>query len=296
MDYHQPFRTVLVVGALIILPIMAYHRLKSQATGEKLDRWQEGPFILFTLRPAGVATMLGLLAFMINPSWMAWSSVRLPEWLRWTGVGLGVLAAGLLVWTLRRLGPNLTDTVVTRKAHSLITGGPYRWVRHPFYVAGGLAVPGQFVDRSQLVPVLRRRIGLRPDGRPHANGRRAFGGAFWGLLSSVHGSDGALFATDWRVSNVAPNKALQPTAGGGTYERPRLKPGVMPLGRGTIRIRCGDTSAFQRRWNGSRRVYSAGDLCSVTECRVRLRWSTLVQFITVTNRRAAWRRDPRDLG
>ena len=140
MDQDQTFRVVLTVGALIVLPVMAYHRLKSQATGETLDRWQEGRFILFTLRPIGVAAMLGLLAFMLNPLWMVWSSVALPEWLRWTGVGLGVLAAGLLVWTLRTLGPNLTDTVVTRKAHRLVTGGPYHWVRHPFYDAVGLTV------------------------------------------------------------------------------------------------------------------------------------------------------------
>lgn len=68
MDYDQTFRIVLIVGALIVFPIMAYHRLKSQATGETLDRWQEGRFILFTLRPVGVAAMVGLLAFMINPS------------------------------------------------------------------------------------------------------------------------------------------------------------------------------------------------------------------------------------
>ncbi len=140
MDHDQTFQIVLIVGALILFPIMAYHRLKSQATGESLDRWQEGRFILFTLRPVGVAAMLGLLAFMINPAWMAWSSVTLPAWLRWTGVGVGVLAGGLLIWTFRSLGPNLTDTVVTRRAHTLVTSGPYRWVRHPFYDAVGLAV------------------------------------------------------------------------------------------------------------------------------------------------------------
>ena len=39
----------------------------------------------------------------------------------------------LLLWTFHCLGKNLTDTVVTRRAHSLVMHGPYRWVRHPFY-------------------------------------------------------------------------------------------------------------------------------------------------------------------
>ncbi len=42
--------------------------------------------------------------------------------------------------TLRSLGKNLTDTVVTRRAHTLVTSAPYRWVRHPFYDALALAV------------------------------------------------------------------------------------------------------------------------------------------------------------
>jgi protein-S-isoprenylcysteine O-methyltransferase Ste14 len=82
--------------------------------------------------------MAGLVAYMVNPGWMSWSSFRLPVWLRWTGVGMGVVAAGLLLWTLANLGKNLTDTVVTRRAHTLVSIGPYRWVRHPFYVAVAL--------------------------------------------------------------------------------------------------------------------------------------------------------------
>jgi protein-S-isoprenylcysteine O-methyltransferase Ste14 len=140
MTQDETFRIALIVGAVLIFPIMFYHRVKSQSTGERLDRWQEGPFILFTLRPIGVSAMLGLLAFMIDPTWMAWASVPLPVWLRWVGVGLGAVAGGLLVWTLRSLGPNLTDTVVTRNKHTLVTTGPYRWVRHPFYVAVGLMI------------------------------------------------------------------------------------------------------------------------------------------------------------
>ena len=140
MDHEQIFRIILILGFVAILPIGAWHRIKSQATGEKLDRRQEGLFILFTLRPTVAAGMVGLIVYMTDPSLMAWSSAPLPIWLRWLGVVLGIIAGLLLTVTFRTLGKNLTDTVVTREEHVLVTSGPYRWVRHPFYVAFLLAV------------------------------------------------------------------------------------------------------------------------------------------------------------
>lgn len=139
MNQDLTFRTVLIVAFLLLVPIVVYHRLKSH-TDEKLDRRQEGLFILATLRPVGLVFILGLIAYMVDPSWMAWSSVPLPDWLRWTGAGVYALAWGLLFWTLRGLGTNLTDTVVTRREHALVTSGPYRWVRHPFYDSVALLV------------------------------------------------------------------------------------------------------------------------------------------------------------
>jgi protein-S-isoprenylcysteine O-methyltransferase Ste14 len=115
MDQDGTFRMILLVGLVILVPIVAYHRVRSQLTGEKLDRSQEGLFILLTLRPLGFAMMAGLIAFIISPAAMAWSSVPLPIWMRWIGVALGVVAGVLLTWTLRTLGKNLTDTVVTRR-------------------------------------------------------------------------------------------------------------------------------------------------------------------------------------
>lgn len=140
MSHDQTFRAVLIVGFLLVVPVAIYHRLKSQASGEKLDRRQEGLFVLVTLRPLGAVAWLGLIAYMVKPSWMAWSSVALPESLRWAGAGVGAVAGGLLLWTLSSLGKNLTDTVVTRREHTLVTSGPYRWVRHPFYDAAALCV------------------------------------------------------------------------------------------------------------------------------------------------------------
>jgi len=140
MNHDQTFRAALIAILLLTLPIGVYHRLKSQSTREKLDRRQEGLFILVTLRSVGIAFWLGLIAWMVDPGWMSWSSLPLPTWLRWTGVGNIVIACGLTIWTLRCLGKNLTDTVVTRQQHTLVMHGPYRWVRHPFYDCAALLV------------------------------------------------------------------------------------------------------------------------------------------------------------
>ena len=140
MNPDDTFAAVLRIGWLILLPVMVFHRVRSQMTGEPLDRRQEGMLVLLTLRPAGIAHIVGLIAYMINPSRMSWSAMPLPIWLRWTGVAIGAAAGCLLVWTLASLGKNLTDTVVTRKAHTLVTTGPYRWVRHPFYGAVALSM------------------------------------------------------------------------------------------------------------------------------------------------------------
>lgn len=141
MDNDNVFRLILIIGFVVVFPVGVYHRLKAHlASKEKLNRRAEGLFILTTLRPIAIVGMLGLLAFMINPGWMSWSSVNLPIGVRWLGVGLGVIAAVLLIVVFRSLGTNLTDTVVTRARHTLVTSGPYRWVRHPFYVAGAFAM------------------------------------------------------------------------------------------------------------------------------------------------------------
>jgi protein-S-isoprenylcysteine O-methyltransferase Ste14 len=140
MNDHQLFRLILLAAFALFLPFGVYHRWKSR-TGEPLHRRQEGIFMLVVLRATGLAGILGVLVWLFNPAWMAWAELSVPGALRWTGVGLGLVSGLLFCWTLRSLGRNLTDTVVTRREHTLITTGPYRWVRHPFYTATALAVP-----------------------------------------------------------------------------------------------------------------------------------------------------------
>jgi protein-S-isoprenylcysteine O-methyltransferase Ste14 len=144
MHEDKIFHLILTAGFFLLVPVGLYHRLKSH-TDEALDRRQEGMFILVSLRLTGLAGMAGLLAYIIDPASMGWSALPLPAWLRWIGVVLGSAGGLLMTWTLHTLGRNLTDTVVTRKDHVLVTGGPYQFVRHPFYLSSFLAIAANFL-------------------------------------------------------------------------------------------------------------------------------------------------------
>ncbi len=137
MTDESVFRSIVMVSIAITLPIGLYHRIRSQATREKLARREEGIFIMIGLRLCGLLALIALSVHLIKPSWMVWSSITLPTWLRWIGAFISLFAVPpLLFWTFHSLGKNLTDTVVTRREHTLVTHGPYRWVRHPFYDVG----------------------------------------------------------------------------------------------------------------------------------------------------------------
>lgn len=145
MTAEDPFRMAFVFVAVVTVAVAAYHRVQAGKSGERLNRREEGLVILVSLRLAGLLLWAGALAYLIDPGWMAWSAVPLPSWVRWMGVVPGLACVMLLYWALKNLGKNLTDTVVTRAAHTLVTTGPYRWVRHPFYVAVGLLVLSAFL-------------------------------------------------------------------------------------------------------------------------------------------------------
>lgn len=134
-----PYQCLLLAGLILVLPVAAWFGLRA-ATDERLDRLQEGLPLLVGIRGAGMAHLLGVLAYVADPAQLAWSQFPLPPWLRYSGALLGAAAWGLLGWTLSHLGRNLTDTVVVRREARLVTSGPYQFVRHPFYGAVALAM------------------------------------------------------------------------------------------------------------------------------------------------------------
>ncbi|QDU25868.1 Isoprenylcysteine carboxyl methyltransferase (ICMT) family protein [Anatilimnocola aggregata] len=132
------FRIALVVVIVLTMVVTVYHRLQAAKSGEKISHKDEGYLSATVLRLAGLVLWISTFGYLFFPTYFQWAAMPLPAWLRWTGVVTGALCSLLMYWTLSSLGKNLTDTVVTRSEATLVTSGPYRWVRHPFYVTAAL--------------------------------------------------------------------------------------------------------------------------------------------------------------
>jgi len=127
----------------IFLPTVAialYHRLRAASSGERVSHKDEGYAFAAVLRVAGLGLWTATFAYLLYPPSVQFAAISLPAWLRWSGAFSGGLAILLAYWTLTSLGKNLTDTVYVRTAAILVMHGPYRWVRHPFYVTVGLLI------------------------------------------------------------------------------------------------------------------------------------------------------------
>lgn len=129
-----------ILAALILftgMGISFYFRLKAdRESGEKLSRKADGSVMMNVIRIGGLVLWLSPLVYLINPAWMAWSKIGLPEWTRWLGVGIGILCVFGIYWLFSSIGSGITPVSATRREHKLSTRGIYRWVRHPLYTIG----------------------------------------------------------------------------------------------------------------------------------------------------------------
>jgi protein-S-isoprenylcysteine O-methyltransferase Ste14 len=83
----------------------------------------------------GLIGFLALLVYVLRPDWLAWASLPFPMWLRWSGVGLALAGFGLVRWAQNTPGENWSDRPRMQQEQSLVTEGPYRFIRHPIYTA-----------------------------------------------------------------------------------------------------------------------------------------------------------------
>ena len=131
------FRLLAALILFTAIGISSYYRRKADRdSGESISRKADGTAFMNIIRIGGLILWLSPLVYLINPAWMAWSKIGLPEWVRWLGVALGILCTLGIYWLFSSIGSGITPTSATRHEHKLVTSGPYRWVRHPLYTVG----------------------------------------------------------------------------------------------------------------------------------------------------------------
>ena len=160
MSDHTPFRIILAIWFVAMVAIALPHRLRAHRAGGAVPRRGEGLALMIGLRLAMFAWFEGVILWIIRPGMMGWSSLEVHEALRWTGAGLALATLPLVYWVFHTLGLNITDTVEVRERHTLVTHGPYRWVRHPLYTALLILVPASLLVTTNLYVGLCGALGV----------------------------------------------------------------------------------------------------------------------------------------
>jgi protein-S-isoprenylcysteine O-methyltransferase Ste14 len=142
MNTENIYRITALVLLLSAVSISITFRHRAAKSGEAIKSDAEGRLILMLRSVFGLLGWLGAFLYLINPVWMAWAQLPLPSLVRWMGAAIMAVCIPLIYWIFSSLGKNVTPTVVTRRAHTLVVHGPYHWVRHPLYIVGSLAFIG----------------------------------------------------------------------------------------------------------------------------------------------------------
>lgn len=129
------FRILLLSLFIGFVAHRGYYNHKFGHANEGVIKQRGGNFDTRLANLLSVPALLATFLYIVSPAWVAWAALPFPVWLRWGGVGIAGLGFVLLQWAHQALGKNWSDTPRLLQGQTLVTNGPYRWVRHPIYTA-----------------------------------------------------------------------------------------------------------------------------------------------------------------
>lgn len=133
MTDEDTLRLVLLCATIVQTGISIYYLRLAGAVATFFKHRQAGVMLTGAIALSYAAYGLAVAAYLIQPNWTVWSSVALPNWMRWLGVIILLIGAVVVVRGFRDLGSNLTISPSTKEGQQLVTTGSYGWVRHPLY-------------------------------------------------------------------------------------------------------------------------------------------------------------------
>ena len=132
---HVVFRVILSMLYIPYWFARLYYMRRGVASGERVSRTRPDRLRIALISSLSLAGAVVGFLYVFAPRRIRWTTLPTPTWSRWIGVALGVVAMPLFIWTHHALGKNWSADLVIKEEHTLITSGPFRWVRHPMYTS-----------------------------------------------------------------------------------------------------------------------------------------------------------------
>ena len=141
------------VMAVMILGAVGHanHKAQKQHGARFAQAANERPVLLWVRGLVGIPLWVLIVGWLFSADWFPWATLELPGWARWAGVGLAGVVSLLFWWIHLALDSNYHGAMGLHENHQLVTGGPYRFVRHPTYVAFPLAMIALFLLSANWV-------------------------------------------------------------------------------------------------------------------------------------------------
>ena len=129
--FNSVFKIVYFIELLVATTIRKIYTSDKKESGLKMQK--KSPTEIIFLGLNGIGMLIPIL--YVFSTALDFANYSLPDWLGWTGIVFFALAILLLWRSHHDLGRNWTVTVALRNEHELITGGVYKYIRHPMYSA-----------------------------------------------------------------------------------------------------------------------------------------------------------------
>lgn len=133
-----------MIWYVLLVAAVAAERLAELVVARRNERWSAARGAIVAGQghyPAMVALHTGLLAGCLVEAWL---DRPFEPALGWPMLAVLAASQALRWWCISTLGPRWNTRVIVVPGLPLVTGGPYRWLRHPNYVAvvaEGVALP-----------------------------------------------------------------------------------------------------------------------------------------------------------
>ena len=147
MELETYMKITFVILIAMILTAIGYAQRKAQKLhgSSFAQAANEVPWLLWIRALIGIPLWIVMIGWFTSGNWIPWAYLSLPIWARWSGVMLAGLVSFLFWWIHLTLGSNYHGAMGLHEHHQLVTNGPYRFVRHPTYVAFPLATIAIFL-------------------------------------------------------------------------------------------------------------------------------------------------------